>query len=252
MSSVVLGLLLDCGVVFVDEQGQRNLLELASESGHHHLVGLLLARGQDSQSRNRALFSACRRRDLMMVQQLLAAGADVHASDTNKALDIQQPDHALFLGMVGDIETISLPVLQLLLTRGANVDAYNGFGLNKACRTGSLDLAKFLLEWGADVQGYGDAMTSGKHLFNRPLASASRIGHVRLVRTLLAYGADVRADDCEALRFAIVYHRPLVVAVLLRAGVRRSDVEAMLREYRFGAPEIRFLLKLRLRLGTDN
>jgi hypothetical protein len=79
----------------------------------------------------------------------------------------------------------------LIVERSQDVNA-RGFDLKEtplvvACRMGHLDVARVLLEHGADTE------TRDSDTFN-PLERASREGHVELVRVLLEHGANAKAE----------------------------------------------------------
>ncbi|KAJ2988860.1 hypothetical protein NUW58_g3758 [Xylaria curta] len=85
--------------------------------------------------------------------------------------------------------------VQLLLEKGAHIDARGGFyanALHAASYAGHEEIAQLLLEEGANVNivatlGFGNA-----------LWSASAQGHSKIVQLLLEKGADIHAlDDCE-------------------------------------------------------
>ncbi|KAI7467228.1 hypothetical protein KC351_g14133 [Hortaea werneckii] len=152
-------------------------------------------------------------------------------------------------------------VAELLLARGANVNAQGGkcgHALQAACDRGNIDLVELLLESGADVnaQGgyYGSALTAasfkgyidivelllrkgakpngpGHKTFGNALQAASLEGHVNVVELLMVKGADLHAQGGRynnALHAASVEGYAEVVELLLRSG---ANVNAQGGEY---------------------
>ena len=82
-------------------------------------------------------------------------------------------------------------IARLLLEHGADANAHDGYKRNPLhlpSGTGLLDVARVLLDHGADPNGQnGDK--------NTPLHRASRNGHVDVARVLLDHGADPNAHD---------------------------------------------------------
>ncbi|GMH40636.1 hypothetical protein BSKO_08540 [Bryopsis sp. KO-2023] len=84
----------------------------------------------------------------------------------------------------------SLPIVQQLLSAGADVDAKNKMGktpLHLASTTGNVDIAKNLISYGANVNAQD-------HVWRTPLHFASMSGNVDIVRILIDHGAsqDIR------------------------------------------------------------
>ena len=115
----------------------------------------------------------------------------------------------------------------------ADCGSYGWTPLERAVYHGRVDIVKFLIGEGADVQRYGQYSTTPLHstLFN------SRTNdHIACVKLLIAAGADVNAADGvqEPLMVAMRYtsaadnHGPIcrrIVRVLLQAGAIISDVQ---------------------------
>jgi ankyrin repeat protein len=103
---------------------------------------------------------------------------------------------------------------QLLLDRGARVNAAHGAALSEAAQRGNSRLVELLLSRGADVNAHtGTGFT--------PLICAALRGRVGIVKRLLRADAKVDARDsqgCTALMWAVADEKADAVRVLLAAG----------------------------------
>lgn len=103
--------------------------------------------------------------------------------------------------------------IQLLLDRGADVNAGDGFALQHASAWGQNTTVQLLLDRGADVNAR-DGLA---------LREASTSGHDTIVQLLLRNGADVNARDGLALQEASMHGRNTIIQLLLSHG---ADVNA--------------------------
>ena len=98
-----------------------------------------------------------------------------------------------------------LEMAELLLDRGARVNARDGWGLTAliyAAGTGNTELAVLLIARGAEVNA-GPGFLARRHLAyegpvfaqTTPLLAAVGGGHAEMVELLLAHGADANAKD---------------------------------------------------------
>jgi cytohesin len=106
---------------------------------------------------------------------------NVHARDPR--------DQSTPLHMVSPMGHMDLA--RFLLEQGADMSAKDNYGrtpLHRALARGHMDLARFLVEQGADVSAKDEDGST-------PLHSASERGHVDVVRILVGQGADVSAKN---------------------------------------------------------
>jgi ankyrin repeat protein len=130
---------------------------------------------------NAALYYATRYKHLDCLKELIAAGADVKALNTNGATALH---YAAYWG--------SLNCLKELIAAGANVNATDNYGwtvLQYAAHRGYLDSLKELIAAGADVNA------TNKQHGNTALHYAARCGYLDCFKELIAAGADVNAKN---------------------------------------------------------
>ncbi|MDJ1173086.1 ankyrin repeat domain-containing protein [Roseofilum capinflatum] len=240
-------------------QAGRTALMLAVEAGHRDVVEALLAAKPDLNQQDglnvTALMIACEKGHLDIVQQLLAEGADINLNIKGvSALSIavweKQEEIAMFLINQGadfqvqseDRENLlmraasmgSLPLVQLLLSKGMDVNARSGDStalidaLNYYnSEEENLEVIETLLAAGADpnLGNYegGTALTAGVYR-----------GSVDAIRALLAAGVDIEQRDREgrtALSLAKVFGRSNVLNLLREwAGDRAQELEIDLEQ----------------------
>lgn len=169
----------------------------AAEKGHLKTVQALLKKGHkidstDSQGTT-PLMLACLYGHKNLVEELLRRGADVkRLGDFGGALS-----HAV--GVDGKLE-----IVKRLLAAGADVNERSLIENNEtpifcACRVGRPDLAKILLEVGADVNienDWGDTPLWEVCANNEAaLPAKMQKAYPQVVRLLIEYGADVSLRD---------------------------------------------------------
>jgi cytohesin len=192
--------LLDQGAdVNAKNQHGRSALGVALTENHVELIKLLAENGADLETRDRSGSTALGKmawegnRDL--VTFLLAQGADPNAMDGGRGTD--------FRG-----NTLTLKFVPL-----------GGPPLSSALRKGFLDIAKQLVEAGADVNLYTDGWTM--------LHQETLWGRAESVKFLLEHGANptlplkgagAYADGCQPLIFAAIDGNAEIVNLLLEHG----------------------------------
>ncbi|KAJ3326785.1 hypothetical protein HDU93_002295, partial [Gonapodya sp. JEL0774] len=112
-----------------------------------------------------------------------------------------------------------LEVVKLLMDNGAKLYPWQEQFLLQCSSDGQIDLVRFLLAQGADVDG-GAANDGHGPLATGygPLQVAARNGHSDVVSLLLDYGVDIHLKNDAALWNAVQYGRVEVVNLLLRRG----------------------------------
>jgi ankyrin repeat protein len=112
-----------------------------------------------------------------------------------------------------------LEVVKYLLANGANVNANSDDALRSASNRGHLEVVRYLVEHGANVNALDDD----------PLAEASDNGHLEVVKYLVENGANVNALNDMALFFASEEGHLEVVKYLVENGanVNADNNEAL-------------------------
>jgi ankyrin repeat protein len=159
------------------------------------------------QTASATLAAAARDADVDEARKLIAAGADVNATESDGTSPLLWAAHQ------GSPELV-----QLLLKAGADPNVANNFGVTpllEASRYGDAATIEALLEGGADVAA---AAREGE----TPLMAAARAGSVQSVQLLLSRGADVNAveslQEQTALMWASAEGHLDVVDLLLDHG----------------------------------
>jgi ankyrin repeat protein len=194
----------------------RDNLNDASEAGDLSRVRALLAAKADVNATDpdgtTALFLAAQNGHLEVVRALLAAGADVNAAKPDGAT-------ALFIASAyGHLE-----VVQALLAAKPNLNAKRagdgGTALFIAAQEGRLEVVKALLAAKADVNAKGNYGAT-------PLTQASGLGHLEVVRALLAANADPNAKPANGFTALIVASMQGQMAVVRALLAAKADVNA--------------------------
>jgi len=171
---------------------------------------------------NRELTDAAQLGDLALVEQALQNGADVN---DNSGRGAQTPLHKAAIG--GHVD-----VARVLLDAGADIRAtdFSGYTpLHRACDNGHLDVVRVLLEAGADGHAADNDTDNDEKEDSTPLHRACDNGHLDVVRVLFEAGADLHAADNwrrTPLHVACMSGQFDVVRFLLDAGAL-ADLNAV-------------------------
>lgn len=179
-----------------------NSLACSKEYGNVNSLGLVIRKYQGKR--------------LDLVNKLLDAGGDINGLASRKGYVFQT-------AFLEAIETRTLPLVELLIRRGADLQKEAKLGLKrtplqKACEIGSFPIVDLLLRHGANihaapaVQGGGDAFQL-----------AAKAGSIRIANHLLNCGAKVNASKAfvqglSALEYAAKYGRMNMIKVLWNAS----------------------------------
>ncbi|MFP4026211.1 MAG: ankyrin repeat domain-containing protein [Candidatus Brocadiia bacterium] len=160
------------------ENYNRTALHKAAGHGHQQIVEFLLAKGADINARDKLgytpLMFAIHGRKSEVAVWLIEKGARVNVKEKNGYTALH---NAAFAGM---------PKVVMALVRhkaALNAKAGRETPLHLAAREGHVDVARILLENGADANG-------GSGGFGTPMSLASMGGHEEIVELLKEYGAE--------------------------------------------------------------
>lgn len=207
--TMIVEILLNCGAD-VHSQGGRlgNALQAASLGGGIAIVDMLLGEGAEVNSKGgqyaNALYAASAKGHLEIVQRLLDKGADVNArgghygnalqvasKGINEKIQLLLPDDESGDRVYDYPCGSQYDIVQILLERGAEVNAQGGFygnALQAASAGGHLDVVQALLKAEADVNAQG-----GK--YSTALCAATENGYQKIVQMLLSNGAQVALEN---------------------------------------------------------
>lgn len=215
-------------------------LYLAAKSGHGNLIERLLGAGADPNLAlplgETPLMTAARSGTAEGVRHLLVAGADVNASESSHQqtalMWATAQGHAEVAGVLIDAGA-DLEARSKVRPRLMYVDATNGGAFDQgmveqlggysallfAARNGDVDIARLLLDAGANTEGVAANGAS-------PLVVAAHSGHPVLVHLLIEQGADANAIGAG-------YNA-------LHAAVLRGDLDTVVKLLEHGAdPNVR-------------
>jgi len=220
-------------------------LHAATVGGHADVVEQLLTSGANvaiSDDRGYApIHIAAERAFDTIVQVLIDAGADTNALTKHHETplnlicvgiaEVNQPIGRVDRRLVGNDESF-VATVNLLLSHGANVNIQNDAGnspLCNACVSNSRDIAKILLDSGANV--------NHKTKSGCPLWTACHKSNVDLVQLLLDRGADPNPTTWESsnqpfqrlvpLCIAAAANNTKMIEVLIVAGASVSNGDGM-------------------------
>jgi uncharacterized protein len=179
--------------VRVQIQQQRSLLHVVasftcSDCDKSSMIADLVKRGAEVDARDDAGHTALMLCKIKTVATaLLDHGAEVNAVDDKGCTTLMYA-----------VQDNNLPLVQLLLRRGASTEAVSEdskSALDCACEKGYIGMLNVLLSAGADVGG-GAGTSIHMAIADSVPAKSAQI-RLQIVKLLLALGADVDAQNCK-------------------------------------------------------
>ncbi|KAK1024374.1 hypothetical protein LTR33_017916 [Friedmanniomyces endolithicus] len=164
------------------------------------------------------LYSASCAGDLAHIKLLLSLGAPVNSSMLVKELyeSFKPAKSGMLSPLAGAAGHRQLDVVELLLAEGAELNPHvnhsSSSPLHEAVRADDIELARFLLELGANASSLNAYKTT-------PLISAD------MVRLLLSYKPDLNQVSfigTAAVHWAVWPNRPEILELLLQAGADKD------------------------------
>lgn len=175
-------------------------LMLASTEGHLEIVKYLISKGADINAKSdkgwTALMAASGEKGhLDVVKYLISKGADINArNDDGRTALMNAATYS------GNLEIVKALVegkggLLSVFSKGVDVNAKDDNGetaLMGACGNGHLEIVKYLISKGADINAKAEAT---RFRGTTALILASMYGHLEVVKYLVSKGADVNAKS---------------------------------------------------------
>ncbi|XP_059217034.1 protein TANC2 isoform X6 [Stomoxys calcitrans] len=256
----MVSLLLEFGadVGLTNSQGCTPLI-LAAMRGHCDVVRLLVAAGsslgQCDTTQRCALVQAARMGRLNVVkyllacdwtprpnsgdvslpaalhQSLIAAASQDHITILEDLLDMEDIDINAVEPCSGELALTSaarngcLNTVEVLLTRGANIDLHNKQGftaLGLSVKEGHWAVAERLLQSGADLD---EPVTSAR---KTSLMIAAEEGHLEILEMLIERGANLETQDHEgftAFSWACLRGRQTAAKILIEKGCNKNHAD---------------------------
>jgi outer membrane protein assembly factor BamB len=206
-------LLLTKGADFkAQNRGGRTAAGLAKEYGHSEIFELLSKHANQSGGAKEimTIYDYAAVGDIEQLKSLISEGADVSAKSRNGMI----PLHWAALNGHKDI-------VELLIQKGADVNAGPQTPLLFACQRGKKDVIELLISKGADINVKNN---SGQ----MPIHFLARDGYTDIVELLIAKGADVNVKDrwiWTPLHYACWRNHKETVELLLAKGADLNAIE---------------------------
>ncbi|MBN2444343.1 MAG: ankyrin repeat domain-containing protein [Spirochaetales bacterium] len=201
----------------------------AARGGHSDIVHYLRDKGAEITDPQSLFSNACQGGLLWFIEDLMEQGVDINKPDARG----DTPLHKAATG------TNTLSVAQFLIDKGASINAKVSSGsdegatpLHRAARSGNLQVARLLVENGADIN-------SDAHFLGTPLIHAAANNQEKMIIFLVTEGADISTkigrcissdelvfsyEDKTILFWAIKQNRITIIKKLISRG---ADVSAI-------------------------
>ena len=263
-----------------DQLGFKTPFHVAFDAGHYSLAAILLKEAMGINGLDERgwtpLMIAITADDWDLVRELLNDGANIMAGHKENALDVaemMESEKKLLEVVVAvkgtniDIKGIPLlmwaiikghiDIVKYLVEQGADLNAQDEDGwtvLMWAAQRGHIDIVRYLVEQGAEVNlQYKDGYTA--------LMQAVREGHTSIVRYLVEHGADLSVQDRmggTALMQAAQRGHIDIVRYLVEQGAKvnvqdRNGGTALMQAAREGHIDIvRYLVEQEANINMQN
>ena len=189
LKKLVIRFLETCCNMVIENQIKQTLLHLASEKGNPQTVKLFVDHHVEfnakDNSQQKELYKALSNGHANIVELLLSKGADVN----KRASPMIGMNREIYSPLGIAIKKGNLPIVKILLMYSANPNIQcrsNDYPLEFALSFGHTEIAKLLLEHGADIN-------QGTFLEQTPLHYFR--GQLEIVKFLIEHGANVNQRD---------------------------------------------------------
>ena len=197
----------------------RTPLQVAIENDNIQVAKILLARG--AKANPTGVPPLVLTSNLALLRLLLDHGADPNARYDWNVESMQEDDET---ALIRAARQNRLPVVRLLLSRGADINETSNLGgksaLMLAARQGSVSAVHYLVDHGAAVNAHDKTGETA-------LMLAAGEGSLSIVRCLLDHGAEIDAREkngATALSFATEADEKSVIALLkIRGGKKQHQ-----------------------------
>ena len=194
-SSLIVLLFITGCAIFTPASTPAPPIVQAAFDGNMSMVQELLAKGADVNATNRIGATALelavmKGRNADLIQLLLVKGADVNHKNNNGVTALESA-----------VNSVRTDIVQLLLRYGANVDTKNKNGVTPlmlAAQKSLGDIAQILLRHGGSINQKSNGEETALH-------QAAFQGHADMVRLLLNNGADATLTTCVCERMKLEF-----------------------------------------------
>lgn len=209
------------------------------------LIKFLIEKGADplaeDDKKEQPIHIAARNSTAEVVSFFLNHNAKVDATIQHKEDYFRNGWQPIHLAVARDDGDESLKITQLLISKGANVNAITAAGETPLHLTQNAAITKLLLQHGAKP----DAISTGL-IKEQPIHHFAMEGDVESIKLLLDHGADIEAKSAEEtetitpLDTAVYWGKPDAVKFLLERGAKPTE-RTMMNALRFDSRSIEIL-----------